>query len=240
MYSVENTSKEIADSGVEIAILSFGAIEQHGHHMPLGTDWYLGEAMAKRLGEELGAYVLPTMPFGCSREHMDCPGTITLRPTTLAAVLEDLVESLYQHGIRKIVMLSSHGGNWALKPFMRELNFKYKDLTLIWANGPLPERGEEVPVDIHAGKGETSRLMHVRPELVKEATEEDDSPGFVGQEFVDYVGFSGATKRGAWGKPSDASPEFGQEEFEEAVHRQAEYVRWAFEKIEEINREEDS
>ena len=238
MLSVDNTWKEIKDAGVDTAIVPFCAIEQHGHHLPLGTDWMIADAHARRLGEQLDAYVLPATPFGCSREHMAFPGTVSLRPSTLAAVLEDIVESLRHHGIRKIVVTSSHGGNWVLKPTMRELNFKYPDIAIVWSNGPLADEGESVPEDIHAGRGETSAMLHLRPDLVKERSAEDDSPGRVGQEFNDYVGFDRTTRKGAWGKPSEASAELGRERSAEAVEHQVDYIRWAFARVEKLKQQQ--
>ncbi len=236
MYSVENTWKEIRDSGVDTAVIAFGAIEQHGHHLPLGADWMIADETAKRLAKELNAFVLPAMPFGNSREHMAFPGTISLRPSTLAAVLEDIVESLRHHGIKKIVVLSSHGGNWILKPTLRELNYKYDDLMIVHSNGVVPERGDTPPGEIHAGKNETSLMLHIRPDLVKEENRHLDSPGFVGQEFNDYVGYDKTTKTGAWGFPSQASEEFGEQRLEASIQRQVEYVKYAFQKVSELKR----
>ena len=236
MYSVENTWKEIRDSGVDTAIVPVGSIEQHGHHLPLGTDWIIADANAKALAKELNAFVLPAMPFGNSREHMAFPGTITLRPSTLAAVLEDIVESLRHHGINKIVLLSSHGGNWILKPTARELNFKYPDISIVWASGVVPERGDKPPLECHAGKGETSAILHLRPELVKDDNRDLDSPGLVGQEFNDYVGYDKTTKTGAWGVPSEACVDFGRERCEGAVKRQVEYIRYVFDKVQALKK----
>jgi len=80
------------------------------------------EELSKRMGH---CYLLPPVPFGNSREHMGFRGTITLRPTTLAMILEDIADSLHHHGFRTVVVFSSHGGNWIIKPALRELNFKY-------------------------------------------------------------------------------------------------------------------
>jgi creatinine amidohydrolase len=237
MYSVENTWKEIRDSGVDTAVVPFCAVEQHGHHLPLGTDWLIAEAGARALAEKLGAFVLPAVPYGCSREHMAFPGTVSLRPSTLAALLEDIVESLRSHGFRNVVVLSTHGGNWILKPTLRELNYRHPELRLVWATGPVPENGEPVPEDIHAGQGETSRIMHLRPDLVKDEPAEGDSPGTVGQEFNDYVGFEKTTRTGAWGNPSRASAEQGKDGMEAAVEKQAAYVRWALKRLGELDRE---
>ena len=234
MITVEKTWQELQQSGVDTAVLTFGAIEQHGHHLPLGTDWFVAQEMGRALAEKLGAFLVPALPFGNSREHLAFPGTLTLRPATLAAVLEDLVESLRHHGIKRIVVFSAHGGNWILKPSLRELNFKFPDLTLIWANGPLPEQGEAVPEDIHSGRGETSTMLHLRPELVHLERLQADSPGQVGQEFNDYVGFDKTTHAGAWGKPSEASSEQGRERFQQALDHQVEYIRWAFHRVEAL------
>src|SRR6476646_3529885 len=82
IYTVENTWKELHEARVETAIVPFGAVEQHGHHLPLGTDWIIADAMGRALAEamEEDVLLLPAMPFGNSREHMPFPGTITLRP----------------------------------------------------------------------------------------------------------------------------------------------------------------
>jgi creatinine amidohydrolase len=236
IYTVENTWKELHDAGVVTALVTFGAIEQHGHHLPLGTDWIIGDHMARALAEALDedVYVLPCMPFGTSREHMACSGTITLRPMTLASVLEDLVDSLRHHGFQTILLLSAHGGNWILKPILRELNFRYPELAILWANGPLPDEGEPVPEDIHAGRGETSLLVHFRPDLARPITEWMDSPGVVGQEFNDYVGFDKTTRTGAWGRPTEATAEHGAESAERTAAHQAAYVKWARARVAEL------
>src|SRR5919201_1977690 len=136
VYTVENTWKELHEARVNTAIVPFGAVEQHGHHLPLGTDWIIADAMGRALAEALEEDVL-------------------LLPATLAAVLDDVVESLRHHGFRTVIVFSAHGGNWILKPTLRELNFRYPELTLLWANGALPEEGETLPEDIHAGREET-------------------------------------------------------------------------------------
>lgn len=234
MYSVENTWKEIRDAGVQIAVIPIGAIEQHGHHLPLGTDWFQVDHVARRLAEKLDAFYCPAMPYGNSWEHQRFPGSLSLRPETLAAVLRDIVMCLRGHGISKIVVVNGHGANWILKPTIRQLNYDYPDVTIIWSNGVNPEDGGEPPVEIHSGLSETSRMMYLRPDLVKDEGIVN-SPGIVGQEFLDYVGFDRVTKTGAWGCPADgATPERGEEILDNSVESSARYVRWAFEKIEEL------
>ncbi len=236
MYSAEDSSPEIAAAGLTTAIVSFGAIEQHGPHLPIGTDWMIAQEVARRLAEELGALLLPTMPYGCSREHMGFAGTVTLRPSTLAAVFEDIVESLRAHGIRRIVVVSGHGGNWILKPTLREINYRFPDVRLIWADGVVPERGDVAPEDIHAGAGETSAMLHLRPDLVQGDRSVLDDPGALGQEFLDYVGMDRITRAGVWGRPSHASAEAGERQFAERVRARVAYVRWALDRLEALDR----
>jgi creatinine amidohydrolase len=98
---------------VKLAIVPVGAHEQHGPHMNESCDAVLATEMAKRLAEVLYPQVVvtPTVSMGVSPHHMNFPGTISLRPETLLAVLRDMVVSLKHHGIDKVLFLNSHGGN---------------------------------------------------------------------------------------------------------------------------------
>ena len=233
MVTVFNTWEEVKEANVEIAILPIGSIEQHGRHLPLGTDWLIADRLARELGERLNAYVLPALPYGNSQEHMGFPGTITLRPQTLALVIEDIILSLRHHGIKKVVVLSTHGGNWIIKPTIRDLNFRYPDMTIIWADGALPGERERIPEDIHSGRSETSTMLYLYPELVKMERAEDFTPD-VGQEYNDYVGFDRTTRCGVWGKPSEASREMGRRNVEASVERWAKYIKATLEKLERL------
>ncbi|MFP3904008.1 MAG: creatininase family protein [Armatimonadota bacterium] len=236
MYSVENTWKEIRDCGCDTAVVAIGSIEQHGHHLPLGTDWFQADWFGRKLAERLDAFYVPAMPFGTAWEHQRFPGTISLRPETLAAVLRDIVMALREHGFRRIVLHNGHGANWILKPTVRQLNYDYQDISIIWSGGVNPEAGDEPPVEIHSGESETSRMMYLTPDLVKDEGIVD-SPGRVGQEFLDYVGFDRVTKTGAWGLVEKADPEKGREIYEQRLDKSEAYVKWAFEKVEELKNE---
>ncbi|MGQ9630063.1 MAG: creatininase family protein [bacterium] len=235
MLTVFNTFKEIEDSGADLAILPIGSIEQHSLHLPLGTDWIIAQEMGMKLAERLDAYLLPALPYGNSQEHMGFMGTITLRPSTLAAVVEDIVLSLRHHGIKKVVILSAHGGNWILKPTIRDLNYRYPDITVIWNDGALPGEEEKIPRDIHAGRDETSIILAIDPELVRE--EGVDFTPDVGQEYLDYVGIEANSPKGVWGEPTLASKELGEKNMKEAVERQVEYIRATLAKVEELRGE---
>ena len=232
MVSAYNTSKEIADARPSIAILPVGSLEQHGEHLPIATDWIRADDRARRLAEVLGdCYLLPALAYANSQEHMDMAGTITLRPSTLALVVEDIVLSLRHQGIRRIVILTTHGGNWILKPTIRDLNFRYPDVRIIHADGPLLSEREKMPRDIHSGAGETAAMLAIRPDLVK-GRSPDYSPPF-GQEWNDYAGYGTTTQTGAWGEPSKADPDAYEASAQASIEHSAAYIRETFARLDE-------
>ena len=106
----------------EVAVLPCGATEPHNLHLPYGTDMFEGTTVGEKICEaahEQGAKVvlLPTIPYGTETNQMAFPLAMNLNPSTLFAVITDLVNSLEHHGIKKIVLLNSHGGN-DLKPLL--------------------------------------------------------------------------------------------------------------------------
>lgn len=92
------------------AIIPLGSIEEHGQHMPMG-DYMITDHIAGRTGEATGDLVVPTMPFGYCEYYRQYPGTITIRPETLAAVIEDTVDCLSRQGVRNFVIFNGHLGN---------------------------------------------------------------------------------------------------------------------------------
>lgn len=101
----EYTSKHDA------AILAIGSTEQHSPDGILGTDYLIADALAQECARRLKLISVPVIPFGIAIHHMEFSGTITLRPTTLIALLEDQINSLYRHGIKKFFFINGHGGN---------------------------------------------------------------------------------------------------------------------------------
>jgi creatinine amidohydrolase len=94
-----------------IGVLTCGATEQHGPHLPLGTDTIGAWGLARRLAERRPLVLAPPIPFGCSDYHLSWPGTLSLRTETLVDVLIDLARSLRHHSLRNILLLNGHGGN---------------------------------------------------------------------------------------------------------------------------------
>jgi creatinine amidohydrolase len=232
MVTVYSTSKEIGEASPDMAILPIGSIEQHGDHLPVGTDWIRADEAGKALAEHFNAYLLPAICYGNSQEHMDMPGTVTVRPSTLAMVIEDIVMSLRHQGIRKIVIFCTHGGNWIVKPTIRDLNFRFPDIRIIHANGPLPDETDQMPKDIHAGAGETAAMLATHPDLVK-GRSPDYSPE-LGQEWNDYVGYGTSTQTGVWGRPSQADPEGWQERMQAVIEHEVKYITATFARLDEL------
>ncbi len=237
MVTVYHTSSEIAEAAPGIAILPVGSLEQHGEHLPIATDWLRADDIARRIAEQLEdafgcCYLLPAIAYANSQEHMGMAGTITLRPSTLALVIEDIVLSLRHHGIRRIVILTTHGGNWIIKPTIRDLNFRYPDLRVIHADGPLLSEREKMPHEIHAGAGETSAILAIRPELVKGRSPDYSAP--YGQEWNDYAGFDITTETGVWGEPSQADPQRYVTGIAELVEHRVRYIRETFARLDEV------
>jgi creatinine amidohydrolase len=238
MVNWENTFHEVEEARPEIAILPVGSIEQHSYHLPLCTDYYIAQALAERVARELGnCYLLPALPFSCSREHLDFRGTLTLRPATLAAIVEDLVNALHQQGMGKVVLLVAHGGNWIIKPTVREINLDRRGLRVIFTSPDISPAEQGQFVELHAGQGETSLMLHLRPDLVKMAQVKPDFAPTQGREFLDYVGVAGISPTGLWGAPSKASAPGGERMLKQATERAVAYIKKAFAEIERLEEE---
>jgi creatinine amidohydrolase len=212
MLNAHHTAKEIGEARPRIAVLGIGAIEQHSHHLPVGTDWLAVRELARWVAEGLGAYLLPALPFSMSQCHGVMAGTVWLRPRTLAKVVRDIVLSLREQAICRIVLINGHGGNFVLEAVVRELNLSYPELMVVM---PTPSAGpEDVQVfepagpEIHAGQVETSYQLYLNPDHVKEQRTDYIPP--VGREFLDYAVMEPLSPHGVWGMPSLGSAEKGR------------------------------
>lgn len=166
-----------------IAILPTAAVEQHGPHLPVGTDTiintHLCRLLAERAPADLDLRILPVMAVGKSNEHLWAPGTLTLSASTALAAWTEIGLSVARAGVRKIVILNSHGGNSDLISILaRELRVQAGMLAvrLGWGALGMPPglySDQETRFGIHGGDMETSLLLHFRPNTVDMAAARD-------------------------------------------------------------------
>ncbi len=238
MLSYESTWQQVEEARPEGAVIGIGATEQHGPHLPLNMDCLSAEYLACGIAEAMDWYHLPTLSISASGEHMDFPGTLTLRSETLIAVFRDIVESLRHHGIRRLAIVSGHGGNWFLKMMVREFNLENPGTTVFlintdrWFYPVLQEMTDDVTLH-HAGEHETGIVMHLRPDLVVGPVPEDDSPDY-GFDVLDLVQSRRLAVQGHWGYPSKASAENGRRFLERALEISVEYLRSRLDLVEEL------
>ena len=134
MFSYHNSTIQLTDSGVDTAIISVGSTEQCGPCLPLHLDTLLAHYFACAWGKVLSGYVLPTFPFHTAEEHATFKGTITLRPATVMAMLEEIAACLREQGFWKQVLTVGHRGSWWMAAFIKDMNWKHKDIILVNAH----------------------------------------------------------------------------------------------------------
>ncbi len=209
------TSGEEAERNAAVAVLPVGSFEQHGAHLPLATDALIACAIAEAVATRYDLFLLPPITLSCSHEHSTFPGTVSISAATLFQVIRDVQLSLELRGIRKLVLVNGHGGNYVLGNVVQEANVGERRMALFphrddWEHcrkaGGLVTGNHE---DMHGGELEVSILLHVAPELVREGYQDDDC---IADErtHLHIVGMAGYTESGMIGRPSLATREKGE------------------------------
>jgi creatinine amidohydrolase len=175
-----------------IAVLPLAATEQHGPHLPVGTDVMIAQAYLARvrelLPETVPATFLPLQPVGISTEHIGYPGTLTLPAEIALKTWMELGISVARAGIRKLVMVTSHGGNSAAMSLVaQELRAQHRLLAVTtgWSRFGAPEglfSAEELRHGIHGGAVETSIMLARYPQHVRRDAIADFRPASIAME----------------------------------------------------------
>jgi creatinine amidohydrolase len=227
MLDALSSARALERARPSIAVLPIGSIEQHSHHRPLGTDWIAATALAHHVASALGAYLLPALPVSMGRCHKPMAGTVWVRPMTLADAVTDVVHSVLKSGIRNVVLINGHGGNFTLEVAVRELNAEPDGPVVLLP--PMSLRAGSQPIfetagrEVHAGESETSVFLAIAPDLVGD--QRVDHIPSVGREFLDYALIGQISPSGVWGKPSLASVEKGRRALDARVRSVVSWVR---------------
>jgi creatinine amidohydrolase len=211
-------------------IIPFGSLEEHGGHLPLGTDTLQVVEVCRRAAERTGAHLAPAVAYGVLRSSRNHPGSVGITTASLRAITVDLVRDFHRHGMRSFVLISGHAGKTHMLTLVDAGEQLLEELpgirvSVICEYHEVQRAGASLVAaadDSHAGEIETSRVMYLRPELVA-GTSPAEWPSFPEARLV-------RDKRrhwrgGVWGDPAKASAEKGRQLTEAAVGRVVELIR---------------
>lgn len=238
--------KQKIDNSDKTIILPFGSTEQHGPHLPVGTDTMVAVTLAQDAAQKTGIPVAPPLWFGWSPHHMVLPGTITIRPEILAEIAFDIISSLHHHGFDKFILINGHrivNITWmqiAGERAKRELGVKLMIFDPAYMSKTITAKLGWGPVG-HAEEIEGSHMMYRYPDLVKMDRAIDNphpanrlysvDPSFTGDTLC-YVPSSpeemkALTRKsgGTTGEPSRATIEGGRQYHDHLVSKLVEVIR---------------
>jgi creatinine amidohydrolase len=246
----EEVGKDV--KATKVALIPVGSTEQHGYHMPLGSDTFCADEVARRTAAKENAIVVPAIPYGISHSHMSFPGTITFSSETLFRVVIDIAESLYKHGVNKFILINGHGhNNPTLQTFMDEFKKDRDVYTFIvqwWVAGYklTPDLWSTQKGDLpdgHAAEVEAAGMLAINSNLVKMAKAEKLVLGNLGKSKIKYkkstqaalkdypvdlitvANFDQLSKSGVVGSPLGATKEKGEIVLDKVTDFLADLVR---------------
>lgn len=203
-----------------LVLVPLGSTEQHGPHLPFSTDTLIAEQVAVAVAEKLSSeesgsvMVAPSLAYGASGEHQAFPGTVSIGQEALAAVLVEMIRSLSTWA-RRIVLVNGHGGNVGTVQQVVD-QMRYEQHHVMWTSCAL-----ETPHDAHAGHDETSVMLHLAPELVRQAALAAGNSHPLTEILSDLMiqGVRPVSPSGVLGDPTTANAAFGKEQFGLMVDR---------------------
>ncbi len=218
---------EIEDIKSAVVIIPFGSIEEHGPHLPLGTDALTAIALTQAVGQKTNALVAPPVYYGVCRSTKEHAGTISITPDALRTLTRAIIEGFVFQGFKRFVLFSGHAGSLhmaALKEVGEELvDREAVERMAICSILDLIDEGLglETKNDSHAGELETSLMLYLHPEWVKGGAKED-YPHFPSHLLVKEK--KKYWPSGIWGNPEVATREKGKQFFVYLVEKLARIV----------------
>jgi creatinine amidohydrolase len=211
-------------------LLPCGSLEEHGPHLPLGTDTFHPEALARIAAERIPLWVAPPLHYGLCRSSGRHPGTVGIRGATLHALVKDIVRSLHGQGMRQVVVLSGHAGGTHMstlidagEELLEELpGIRIAVLSVLDLGREAWKEILETPGDSHAGEMETSVMLHLHPDWV-DGTAPEEYPVFPPHILVRNK--RAFWKGGVWGNPGTAGAEKGRLFLEKSVEALVALIR---------------
>lgn len=198
------------------AVLPVGSFEQHGPFLPLSTDTIIASVISEAVADEYGLLQLPPVTISCSHEHAAWRGTVSIRASTLYALVNDVIDSLRTSGIEKLLIVSGHGGNYVLSNVVQEASATGPHVAVYPTSGDWRAAREaagldelESYADMHGGELETSILLQAAPDVVRPGFEAADSPIDARPNHLLSLGLGEYTKTGVIGRSSLGTAEKG-------------------------------
>lgn len=232
--------EEAIIGGKHTVIIPIAAIEQHGPHLPLNTDVLIGNALSVGVAAALqDALVASAICPGCSEHHLAFAGSLSIPESLLEKIITAYCDNLKNYGFKNIVLLPSHGGNFdAVTRAGKRLKAEYEEkgvnvIALTDRMGYINAFAEPLypygfsfdQVGVHAGAGETTIVMALRPDFVRE---ERFEAGFVGKIDIPKLlqeGVKGVSSNGVLGDPRGTNAEMGQKTLNYMVEKYAKLIR---------------
>lgn len=215
-------------------ILPVGSCENHGYHLPFGTDTLVSSMLAEKVaGQVDGLLVLPPVNVGMSTHYSHFPFTLTLQPETLIAVLKDIMTSVVKNGIKKIFIMNGHDGNIAsIEIAARAIKMEYPEVKIasldawwVTAGKLLPPGTFEVWDGLgHAGEGETSIGLALFPHLIEMEHARGVVPNLPENVEIKW-NFAELTNTGATGDPTRATAEKGRKMAEVLIEAVVKFIK---------------
>jgi len=223
---LERLSQPEAESRLKnsrLAVMAPGSVEQHGPHLPLGTDAFAADTLAEEVARKMDAVLVPLPLVGVSPYHLSWMGSLSLQPRTMIAVMEDICECLANHGVDKVLFVNWHEGNTpTLRLAGESVQRKFKMRVVVAESHIITNRlfGERAQLT-HAGNMETAAVLMYDPSLVdltkatNPTSQEDGDAGHAvfrqRDVFPILRDFHEVASTGWYGKPEEATLELADE-----------------------------